>query len=81
MQYSGSELNPIFYAEISSTHLFYDIFDKHPGIAKAFIEQTFNVEVEKLLVIREKFYPGRGSIDLFFDFHCRNRRCALLLEA
>ena len=81
MQYNGSELNPLFYGEISSTHLFYDIFEKHQEIAKAFVEHTFKVQPDNLLTHREKFYPGKGSIDLFFDFHTRGRRAALLIEA
>ncbi len=48
MQYKGSELNPLFYGEISSTHLFYDIFDKHHETAKAFVEYFFKVKAENL---------------------------------
>ncbi len=81
MQYNGSELNPLFYGEISSTHLFYNIFDKHQEIAKAFVEHNFKVKPEDLLITREKFYPGKGSIDLFFDFQSQGRRIALLIEA
>jgi len=81
VQYNGSELNPLFYGEISSTHLFYDIFDKHQEIAKAFVEHIFKVKTEDLLITREKFYPGKGSIDLFFDLQSQGRRVALLIEA
>jgi hypothetical protein len=81
LQYKGRALNPLFYGEISSTHLFYDIFDKHHEIAKAFVEYIFKIEVENLLVTREKSYPGKGSIDLFFDLQIQGRRSALLIEA
>ena len=81
MQYEGSALTPLFYGEISSTHLFFDIFNKHQEIAKAFIEHIFKVQPENILVTREKSYPGKGSIDLFFDFKIKGRRAALLLEA
>jgi hypothetical protein len=81
VQYKGSELNPLFYGEISSTHLFYDIFDKHHETAKAFVEYIFKIEAEDLLITREKFYPGKGSIDLFFDFQRQGRRLAILIEA
>ncbi len=81
MQYKGSELNPLFYGEISSTHLFYDIFDKHHETAKAFVEYFFKIKAENLLITREKFYPGKGSIDLFFDIQSQGRREALLIEA
>lgn len=81
MQYKGSELKPLFYGEISSTHLFYDIFEKHQETAKAFVEYIFKIKAENLLITREKFYPGKGSIDLFFDFHSQDRRIAILIEA
>lgn len=81
MQYEGSALTPLFYGEISSTHLIYDIFNKHQEIAKAFIEHSFKVKPENLLVTREKSYPGKGAIDLFFDFQNEGRRSVLLLEA
>jgi hypothetical protein len=44
VQYKGSELNPLFYGEISSTHLFYDIFDKHHETAKAFVDYFFKIK-------------------------------------
>lgn len=81
MQYRGSELNPLFYGEISSTHLFYDIFNKHQGIAKALVDYIFKVEADNLLITREKPYPGKGSIDLFFDFQSKGRHAAMLIEA
>jgi len=81
VQYSGSELKPLFHAEISSTHVFYDIFDKHPDIAKAFLGKIFNVEAENLLITREKPYPGKGTVDIFIDFQNKGRRAAILIEA
>jgi len=81
VQYKGSKLKPLFYGEISSTHLFYDIFEKHQKTAKAFVEYIFKIKAENLLITREKSYPGKGSIDLFFDFHSQGRRIAILIEA
>lgn len=81
MSYDGSGLTPLFHAEISSSHLLYDIFDKHKAVTAAFIKEYYGLEADILLVIREKFYPKKGSIDLFITFNANDRRCALLIEA
>ena len=81
MSYSGSELNPLFYSEISSTHLFYDIFNKHKTITASFIEEYFEIKPEHITVFREKSYPKKGSIDIFVEFAAKERKCALLIEA
>ena len=81
MNYLGSELNPLFYSEISSTHLFYDIFNKHKGITASLIEEYFGEHPEQIVVYREKSYPKKGSIDIFIEFVTKERKCALLIEA
>jgi hypothetical protein len=81
MQYDGRGLTPLFHSEISSSHLLYDIFDKHKAVTAAFIKEYYGLEVDILLVIREKFYPKKGSIDLFITFKANDRKCALLIEA
>jgi hypothetical protein len=83
MSYDGKGLTPLFYSEISSSHLLYDIFDKQKAVAAAFIKEYYDIEdieTDNLLVIREKSYPSKGSIDLFLTFNANNRRCALLIE-
>ena len=81
MIYSGSELNPLFYSETSSTHLFYDIFNKHKTITASLIEEYFGEQPEQIVVIREKSYPKKGSIDIFIEFVAKGRKCALIIEA
>ena len=81
MNYSGSELNPLFYSETSSTHLLYDIFNKHKTITAGFIEHYFGEHPEQIVVFREKSYPKKGSIDIFIEFTAKKRKCALLIEA
>ncbi len=81
MGYNGRELNPLFYSEVSSTHLFYDIFNKHHSITASFIEDHFGDYPEQIVVIREKSYPKKGSIDIFIEFVVMGRKCALLIEA
>ena len=81
MSYDGSGLTPIFHSEISSSHLLFDIFDKHKEVAAAFLREYFGLEAEDLLVFREKSYPKKGSIDLFITFNAHDHRCALLIEA
>ncbi len=81
MSYDGSGLNPLFHSEISSSYLLYDIFDKHKAVTAAFIKEYYGLEADILLVIREKSYPKKGTIDLFITFNANDRRCALLIEA
>jgi hypothetical protein len=80
MSYDGVGLNPLFYSELSSSYLLYDIFDSHPEIAAALIKEYFGVETEQVLVSRERSYPKKGSIDIFIEFADHNKRCALLIE-
>ena len=81
MSYDGNGLTPIFHSEISSSHLFFDIFDKHKDIAAAFLKEYYGLDATNLLVFREKSYQKKGSIDLFITFNTENRKCALLIEA
>jgi hypothetical protein len=81
MSYDGSGLTPIFHSEISSSHLLFDIFDKHKAIAAAFIKEYYGLDADILLVFREKSYPKKGAIDLFITFNANDQKCALLIEA
>ncbi len=81
MTYDGSALTPIFHSEISSTHLLFDIFEKHKDITATFLKEFFNLTAEIQLVFREKAYSNRGTIDLFISFKTNNQKCALLIEA
>jgi len=80
MNYNGAGLTPLFYSELSSSHLLYDIFDNHFDITTALIKQCFGVEAEQVMVTRERNYPKKGSIDIFIEFNEGSRKCALLLE-
>ena len=44
------ELNPLFHSEISSTHLFYDIFNRHKGITASLIEDCFGEHPEQIVI-------------------------------
>lgn len=81
MSYEGSGLTPIFHSETSSSHLLFDVFNKHEVVAAAFLRVYYGLEAENLLVFREKSYPKKGSIDLFITFNANNHKCALLIEA
>ncbi len=80
MTYDGKGLTPLFHSEISSSHLLYSIFDEHKAVTAAFIKEYYNFEVDNLLVIREKSYPRKGTIDLFITFNANDHKCALLIE-
>ena len=80
MNYNGAGLTPLFYSELSSSHLLYDILDNHPDITTALIKECFGVEAEQVMVTRERSYPKKGSIDIFIEFNENSRKCALLLE-
>jgi len=80
MNYDGVKLNPLFYSELPSSHLLYDIFDNHPEITTAFIKNYFGVEAKQVMVTRERSYPKKGSIDIFIEFKNLKLRCALLIE-
>jgi hypothetical protein len=81
MSYDGSGLTPIFHSEISSSHLLFDILDKHKDVAATFLRAFYGLDAKNILVFREKSYPRKGSIDLFITFNVNDHRCALLIEA
>jgi len=76
--YSGLRLTPLFYSEISSSYMLYDIFENHRDILSKFVEQTFNVVPEIKFIQRERQYPQKGSIDIFIEFVHSGKEKALL---
>ena len=80
MSYNGAGLTPLFYSELSSSHLLYDILDNHPDITTALLKECFGAEAEQLMVTRERSYPKKGCIDIFIEFNDGGRSCVLLLE-
>jgi len=78
--YSGLRLTPLFYSEISSSYMLYDIFENHRDILSKFVEQTFNVVPEIKFIQRERQYPQKGSIDIFIEFIHSGKEKALLIE-
>lgn len=80
MNFDGARLTPLFYSELSSSHLLYDIFNGYPEITIALIKHCFSVDAEQVMVTRERNYPKKGSIDIFIEFKEGSRKCALLLE-
>ncbi|MFO7836091.1 MAG: hypothetical protein R6V83_05510 [Candidatus Thorarchaeota archaeon] len=81
MSYDGSRLDPIFHSETCSSHLLFDIFNKHKDVAAAFIKEFYGLDADIVRVFREKPYPNKGKIDLFITFDTNDHRCALLIEA
>ncbi|MCR3922710.1 MAG: PD-(D/E)XK nuclease family protein [Firmicutes bacterium] len=79
-EYDGSGLTPLFYSEISSSYMLYDIFNNQKSIAIEFIEEVFGVKPDSVIVERERSYPKKGSIDIFVEFMLGDKKCALLIE-
>lgn len=79
-EYDGLGLTPLFYSEISSSYMLYDIFKNHEDIVSKLIENTFNILPEGIGVERERSYPKKGSIDLFIEFMHGGKKHALLIE-
>ncbi|NTV78901.1 MAG: PD-(D/E)XK nuclease family protein [Clostridiales bacterium] len=79
-EYNGLGLTPLFYSEITSSYMLYDIFKSHDNIISQLIGETFNAVPEKIIVERERTYPKKGSIDIFIEFMNSGKKCALLIE-
>ena len=60
-KYNGLKLRPLFYSEISSSFMIYEIFHSHKKIAKEFLKNLFGLTIDKdIIVIKEKKYPQQG---------------------
>jgi hypothetical protein len=79
--YAGLKLKPLFYSEISSSFMIYDIFTGRDDIVRAFVKEFLGLRVEKLVCFhREKSYRGKGSIDLFICFETDGIKTDVLIE-
>lgn len=79
--YDGLKLRPLFYSEISSSFMIYEIFDNNNEIAKEFLKSFFGITIDgKIAVVREKNYPGKGSIDVFLSFSINGVKSVALIE-
>ena len=78
--YKGIKLTPLFYSEISSSYILYDIFKNHKHILVYLIENHFKLQPEKIIIERELRYSGEGSIDIFIEFMIADKKYALLIE-
>ena len=59
----------------------YEIFNNHKNIAKDFLKNTFGLVVDDdISIVREKTYPKKGSIDVFFSFKSNGKRTVVLIE-
>ncbi len=78
----GLKLTPIFYSEISSSYLVYEILRNHTDLAKSFLKAFFGLDVgdNHLTVLREKSYRGKGSIDLYLSFVGDGIKHVVLIE-
>jgi len=79
--YDGLKLRPLFYSEISSSFMIYEIFSNYKEIAKEFLKNTFGlVADDDISIVREKTYPKKGSIDVFLAFRSKGRKTVVLIE-
>ena len=79
--YDGLKLRPLFYSEISSSFMIYEIFNSHKIIAKDFLKKVFNLVVDDdITIVREKTYPKKGSIDIFLSFKSNGKKTIVLIE-
>lgn len=79
-KYNGEGLKPLFYSEISSSYMLYDIFDRNKIIASELIKKVFNISAEVQNVRREHSYKQKGSVDIFIDFINEGKKSELLIE-
>lgn len=79
-EYNGLGLTPLFYSEIASSYMLYDIFKSHEKIISDFILEQFRVMPDKIIVERERSYPKKGSIDIFIEFLNSGKKHVLLME-
>ncbi len=80
-KYDGLKLRPLFYSEISSSFMIYEIFSNHKKIAKEFLKSLFGFNIDgDITVIREKNYPKKGSIDVFLSFNSNGKKTIVLIE-
>lgn len=79
-EYNGLGLTPLFYSEIASSYMLYDIFKSHEEVVADFILERFCITPNKIIVERERSYPKKGSIDLFIEFLNAGKKHALLME-
>ena len=78
----GRKLRPLFYSEISSSFLIYQIFKDDTSIAKEFVRTFLNLDVQSAKVEpkRERMYPGKGAIDILLIFLGDGRPVHVLIE-
>ena len=80
-KYDGLKLNSLFYSEISSSSMIYDIFHNHKEIVKEFLNIYFDLTIDKdITVIKEKKYPQQGSVDIFLSFNSKGEKTNILIE-
>lgn len=79
-EYKGSGLTPLFYSEISSSYMLYDIFKNQVQVPVRLIKEFFGLFPEKINVDRERTYPRKGSVDVFIEFINEGKKHALLIE-
>jgi hypothetical protein len=79
--YDGIKLRPLFYSEISSSFMVYEIFNNHKNIARDFLKNTFSLVIDDdISIVREKTYPKKGSVDVFLSFKSKGIKTVVLIE-
>lgn len=77
----GTKLTPLFYSEISSSFLIYQIFDDNRQIAQEFVRKFLELDVQGIDDIkREKMYAGKGAIDILLVCSVNGRPTHILIE-
>lgn len=80
--YDGSKFRALFHSEISSSFILYEVFNNHKELAKKFLEHFLAITLNHsdIYIDRERSYPGKGAIDLFFSFENNGEDVHVLLE-
>ena len=79
---NGLRFEPIFHSEISSSFLIFELFNNHKKMAQLFVNQFLNLGLKhnEITVVREKFYLGKGSVDIFLEFDLNGKETHVLIE-
>ncbi|CEO24185.1 PD-(D/E)XK nuclease family protein [Paraclostridium sordellii] len=79
-KYNWEGLTPLFYSEISSSYMLYDIFKKNKTIASELIKKNFKIDAKIQYIKREYSYNKKGSVDIYINFISEGKICELLIE-
>lgn len=77
----GVRLTPLFYSEISSTYMIFEIFRNHDKVGREFMRRFLGLEAgTDVYISRERNYKNKGSVDLFLSFESQGLKKIVLME-